>query len=1025
MMKFLLRRPIAVCMTFVALCVLGIATYSSLPVTLLPSIPIPEITVQTVGNNKSAREMENSVITPLRKELLQVKGLKDIHSESRDGIGFIHLKFVFGTDINLSFIEVNEKIDQITSMLPAGVERPQAVKSSATDIPVMSINMTLKGDHAFCPTNEQKFVELCDAAQEVVRRRIEQLPEVAMTDISGIPGKNVILRPDVEKMRIVGLTVDDLSSVIQANNIEPGVMVVRDGYYEYNIHLGNVLRTENDVKTIPLTHEGRLYHLSDFCNISLAPVNEKGLQLSQGKQAVSLAVIKRGEGNMDQLRAQIDQTLDNFREQYPEIDFKVTRNQTELLDYTISSLQQNFVLGFLLMFIAAVFFMGNLRTPVVTGISMAVALILTFLAFFIFKRTLNIISLSGMILVVGMMIDNAIIVTENISQHELRGENLLSACARGTSEMITPMLSSSLTTVAVFVPLIFLSDIAGALFSDQAFSITIGLTSSYIVSVFLLPILYLLVSRLLKNMRKKDEDWRISTFINTHIISSYEHGIDFVFSHSRCFVAIVLMSIPLCFINFNLLKKEQMPRTHHTDMLARVDWNDNIHIDENRQRVNELSQQIRPQEFSAAVGAQNYLLSSNAELTPTEAELYVKTSAPDSIDLLKDKIRKFINGHYPHAIVSFSFSDNIFDRLFSSQEAPIVAKINRESDIAEPSEDELLHIRRSLMNATGLSTAPIAMQEQMVLDVDMKKVELYGVSTNEIINVFSLAFNNTNVGQLHSSQCYLPINVGEEKPTVGDFLKSAMVHGGSKETLIPLSEFVHVRPTCGVKSIVAGKDGEYFPFSFYHVDNGGKVARQVTDEFKGSRHQGWKALVEGSWFDNQKLMRNLMMILLVSMLLMYFILCAQFESFLQPLIVLAEIPIDISFTLFVLWIAGDTLNLMSGIGIIASCGIVINDSILKLDAINVLRKKGLPMIEAVHTAGKSRLRAIIMTSLTTVLAMLPFFFTNDLGNELQRPLAIAMIAALSLGTVVSIFIIPMIYSLIYTKKEKQEKHRIA
>jgi multidrug efflux pump subunit AcrB len=160
------------------------------------------------------------------------------------------------------------------------------------------------------------------------------------------------------------------------------------------------------------------------------------------------------------------------------------------------------------------------------------------------------------------------------------------------------------------------------------------------------------------------------------------------------------------------------------------------------------------------------------------------------------------------------------------------------------------------------------------------------------------------------------------------------------------------------------------------------------------------------------------------MLLMYFILCAQFESFLQPLIVLAEIPIDISFTLFVLWIAGDTLNLMSGIGIIASCGIVINDSILKLDAINVLRKKGLPMIEAVHTAGKSRLRAIIMTSLTTVLAMLPFFFTNDLGNELQRPLAIAMIAALSLGTVVSIFIIPMIYSLIYTKKEKQEKHRI-
>ena len=217
---------------------------------------------------------------------------------------------------------------------------------------------------------------------------------------------------------------------------------------------------------------------------------------------------------------------------------------------------------------------------------------------------------------------------------------------------------------------------------------------------------------------------------------------------------------------------------------------------------------------------------------------------------------------------------------------------------------------------------------------------------------------------------------------------------------IPLQSLVRVTPGEDLKTITAGKNGEYIPFSFYDIDN----AEQLMD-------------FSGSFFSNRQMLNELVVILFISILLMYFILAAQFESFLQPLIVLLEIPIDVAASLLVLWICGHTMNLMSAIGIVVTCGIIINDSILKLDAINELRKEGVPLMEAIHEAGRRRLRPIIMTSLTTIFGMVPLLFTFDMGSELQKPLSIAMISAMLIGTAVSLFVIPLIYWFIYRKHE--------
>ena len=1022
MVKFLLQRPIAVLMAFTACFIVGLVTYFTLPVSLLPDIAIPQITVQVSGENSSARELENTVVAPVRRQLLQVSGLREIKSETRDGAGIIRLEFDFGVNTDLAFIEVNEKIDAAMNSLPKEAERPKAIKASATDIPVLYLNMTLKDNRAYEEIDEEQFLTLCELAENVVKRRIEQLPEVAMADITGIPGRMLQIVPNQEKLSITGITIADIENALAANNVEPGSMLVRDGYYEYNIRIATLLRTPEDVENIHIRKGDRLMQLKDLCKVAIVPQKEQGLSVAGGKRAVTLAIIKQSDENMDEMKAKLKETTDYFAKLYPDIDFQVCRNQTELLDYTISNLQDNFTIGFLLIFLVAIYFLGDVRSPIVIGLSMTVSVVVTFFLFYFFEVSFNVISLSGLILAVGMMIDNSIIVTENISQYREKGYSLKRACAAGTTEVITPMLSSSLTTIAVFVPLIFMSGIAGAIFMDQAFSIAAGLLISYITGIMLLPVLYLLFYR----MGIRGNGFLSKRFDNNlkndWLERAYNGGIDWVFSHKKLSIGMTLATLPICVFFFFYLEKERMPEIEQNELVMRIEWNENIHVDENHQRVNALMKQTDGQvlEHTAYVGMQDYILNGGSELSVTEAELYFKTEKPDGIPPLQELLTKEVKAKYPLAVLTFSPPETIFEKLFVTGEADIVAQLHPKNRTQAPDATVLQQLEKDIMQRTGLTTEGIAFRNQMNLVVDKERLLLYNVAYNELTRVLRTAFKENKVSTLRSYQQYLPIGIAGEERTINDILGTTLVETqpDSKGQInhIPLSSLVKVVASEDLKSITAGKNGEYIPVNFFEVEDAPQLMEDVKQTIR--EKAGWEVDFSGSFFSNEKMIGELTVILFVAILLMYFILCSQFESFLQPLIVLVEIPIDIAFALTSLWLFGHTLNLMSAIGIIVTCGIVVNDSILKIDSINELRKKGTPLFEAIHTAGIRRLRPIIMTSLTTIMAMVPLLFSSDMGSELQKPLAIAMVGSMLLGTLVSLFIIPLIYWFIYRKHEK-------
>ncbi len=1011
MVKFLINRPIAVIMSFLAILFLGIITAVNLPVSLMPDIDIPEITVQVSYPNIPAREIENSVVKNIRMHLIQVGHLDQLESESRDGFGMIRMKFKYGTDINYAYIETNEKIDDAMNSIPRDVDRPRVIKASATDIPVFNLMVSRKADWE----NQERFLEMSEFVRAVIIKRIEQLPEVAMVDHTGMSYPELIVLPDYEKLHSLGFSEQDLVSAISANNISSfGNLMVREGQYQFSVQFKNYLKDVDDVADIYLKKEERLFQIKDLARLELRPEQRVGLFMTRNKEALCLAIIKQADARMEDLRVELNTLLDEFKTKYPELDFEIEKDQSKILRFSIGNLKQSLLFGAFLAILIMFLFLKDFRSPLLIGISIPVSLIVCFLIFYLAGISINIISLSGLVLAVGMMIDNSIIVIDNIDQYIRKKENLENACIKGANEVIRPLISSALTTSAVFIPLIFLSGISGALFFDQALAITIGLVVSFMVSVTLLPMLY----RLFNLKRQAIGENRFLARINRiNYEGVYEKGFNHVFRHKLIY-GLLFMVLAACTIVFvRVLDIRRLPKIDQTEVVTLIDWNEPIHAEENALRVKALIGSLEDSliQFSALVGEQQFMLSTGENRATTEAELYFTTHETDGITQIEADIRAYLGRHYSLASVSFYPPKNVFEALFSDDDPDLIAQVwdtkNEQAPLVEPMYDFVndLHL------PDGIIKDPVPLSDQIVIEVDPELLLLYQVDFNTLKNVLKSAFNENQVDMLKTYQRFIPISLGDDPKTILRIIDQTLVPNKQGENM-PLSSLVKIDREQAYKSLRGGRDGEFIPVNFYgEADAIEATMDEVKDKIK--KRSNFDVRFTGKFFTQQAMMKELMLVLLISVLLLYFILAAQFESFVQPLIVLLELPIDMAGAMFLLWIFGESLNLMSAIGIIVMSGIIINDSILKIDTINRARWSGMDTLAAIRLGGERRLKPIIMTSLTTILALSPFLFFSGLGAELQKPLALAVIGGMALGTFVSLYFIPLAYFAVYRKKK--------
>lgn len=1003
MFNQLIHRPIAVSMILIATVAVGILSFAYIPISLMPEVDIPRITVQMANPGASAAEIEQKMVTPMRYQLAQVAGLKEIETQSRMDAGTITLTFEPGSDMDLLFIDVNEKIDRAMNTMPKDMMRPKVIKASAMDIPAFYIDITKRG------AGNDDMAQLSRLVRNVIVKRIEQLPQTAMVDYSGTVGTQIDIVPDMSKMQSLGITSHDIETAINDNNIVLEALSIVSGIYRYSIHFDSQIITKDDIENIYIRHGGRLLQLKDICSITEKSGVRNGIVRNNGDNAVTIAVIKQNDAQMADLQEGINTLIDSFQTDYPDVKFNITRDQTELLSYSMTNLEWNLIIGAVLACLILFIFNGGWRVPLLIIMSIPLSLIITLLCFYILGISLNIISLSGLILGIGMIIDNSIIVIDNIRQrHDV---------ITGTREVFMPMLSSVLTTCSVFIPLIFLSGTAGALFYDQAMGVTIALFASLLVAAVVVPVYYF---TLFRNKLHEKHNERKS---ERALMRIYEPAMRWTLRHGKLTVGGFVTCIVAILLIFPHMEKERMPYIEHDDAIMTIDWNAGISTEENDRRTQELLSTVKQNISTTAMsGTQEFILSHTKDITNNEAVVYIKANDKTELDSVERTFISYVQKNYPKAKIEFNISGNIYDLIFQTDKPDLEIRLQK-TEGGRPSVAEARIFSDSIRHMfPEVDIQPVATEEIYRYIANPEQMALYHISYRHLYTRLKELVGNGKVYEIANGEQSIPVIISQNKTNSNDIMQKTIRNDEGVD--IPLEFIVEATMDESFKRLSAGNEGEYYPVIIEKASD--KTIKKIV-EYAGHLHQGTlksiKPTFHGNYYESRQMIRELALILTVAILLLYFILASQFESLLQPIIILIEIVIDVCIVLITLWAMGESVNIMSMIGLVVMSGIIINDSILKVDTINhIYRSNGnTSLLHSIIIAGHRRLKPIIMTSLTTILALLPFLTKDNMGAALQFPLSVTIVVGMIAGTMVSLFFVPLIYFIIYRWKETRGK----
>ncbi len=998
MLRFLLLRPIAIIMTLIAALAFSVLSFYKLPISLLPSIDVPEITISVNYPNGSPEEIENNILKPIRENMLTLEGLKVSESLAQSETGKVSLRFEYGTPMTLAFIEANEKIDRLTSKLPKDLERPLVIKSNSSDIPIIRLQVI--------PRAENDMTSLSELSTKVLKRRLEQIEGVGIVDINGLQKNIIRISPDYATLRSLNLTERDLSRSIEEANLDLGSVSVKDGNYRYFLKLSSKLQSAKEIEDIPiiLPDTTGIIRLRQIAAVYYEPERPLGFHLFGTKQGIVITVHKQSQARLPELMPVLYEAVEQFKKDYPQLDFYTTQDQSLLLTLSIQNLSQALVLGGAFAFAVLFLFMRGWREPLIMGIVLPISLILAFSVFYLFGLSLNIISLSGLALGLGMLVDNSIVVIDNIMLKRKEGKNVMDSCVHGTQEVIVPLFSSALTNLAVFLPLIFLSGLTGALFYDQAISVTAILFVSILCTFIFVPLLFLIL------FRKRSLDQREDSRLFHLMKNGYERSFQYVWNHKKRSLMLMSILFPISIILLIVLPKEGFPELERKETVISIDWNEPIDAIECRNRVvtflndNALSNCIS----EAETGYQQFMLS-NQKHSIQHAQVYFAFDNQKQKEEADQLLKKYLSERFPLAVAEFRPAPNAFEQIFSSNQPFFEARfrnVKAKKPLSIELSDSLIHQikhQHSIELGKGFET-----ETMVFLHIDFNKIKSYQISYAALVEQLKIAFSEYLITDFKNFGEVTPV-VFEQQP--GDFetVLGNLEVRSANGTNYSVQEFVTFDLRESFKNITSDASGIYQSISLSHFENENETMRAFSSLAKS------KSLIvdfEGEWLERKGNFNQLAIIMIVSLLLMYFILTAEFESLTQPLLVMITIPLGFAGSLILLWSMGGSLNIMSGIGLVVVLGIIDNDAILKIDRINRLREH-LPLDKAIKQAGLDRLKPIVMNTFTNVLAVTPILFSQGLGSDLQRPVAITTIGGLIVGTLTALYFVPVIYWYVY------------
>lgn len=1023
------KKPVSTIMIFIGVVIFGIYSYFQLPVDFFPKIDPPFISVFAYYPGANAADVEQNITRKMEDGLGSITNLKKITSTSKDYISVVMLEFEWGANLDEAVNEVRNAIGLIEQDLPDEVESPTIFKMSTSMIPVLMFNIN----------SEESYPGIKDILDKKFIQPLNRIDGVGNIIQFGAPVRAVMVDVDPRKLDAYSLSVEQISGILAANNLNLPSGDLEMGKSDLPLRLQGEFASSEAVKNIVISNlNGKTIYLKDIANVRDSIKDIKSFERANGGKTVRIMIQKQSDANTVTVANQVKAKVEEIKKTLPsDVKVKVLFDTSEHTVQSINNLSDTLLYALIFVVIVVFFFLGRWRATFIVALSIPISLIVGFIYMYLSGGTINIITLSSLSIAIGLVVDDSIVVLENITKKLERGGFARESAIYGTSEVSLAVIASTLTIIAVFLPLTMLGGMVGILFKPLGWAVTITITVSVIVSMTLTPMLSSKILETGNPLKRKTNNWfyRFSQKILRRLDNFYEKTLTWAVGHRWTVIIIAVLLFISSMTLIKVIGTEFMPASDNDEIGAQVKLAQGIKLDETVLTAKHLDSvfmkkypEIEIISTSAGAGEENsmiaifsetgnYIINYTFKMKPRaerKRDIFeIAEEMRKDIEKLPEVEKYYVDPGNSKNSMGFGGGSNLEVNIYGNDfdETDVIAenisnalqKINGASDILISRDKEKAELQLVLdnekMSSFGLTTAAVATairnritgvtatkykEEGNEYDVIVRYDKKYRESTEDIANI-SIP---TPMGKMVKLS---------EITELKRYFTPPIIKRENKVRVVTVSAALTGTDLGTVKSALDKEIAKLDIPIDVTVEYGGNV-ENMQDSFK-----------------------KIFLLLLLVIILVYIVMAAQFESLREPFIIMFSIPFAFTGVVLGLFIFHSTINVISLIGVVMLIGIVVKNGIIMVDFTNLLVDRGYSLKQAVISAGRSRLRPVLMTSLTMILAMVPMIFLKGSGSEMWRPMAIAIFGGLTFSTMVTLILIPTIYTIFGVGKMKRER----
>ena len=1021
--KLCIRKPVTTIMVTLMVFIAGIVAYFNLDQALMPDMDLPIAVVMTTYVGASPEEIEELISKPMEESLGSIANVDTVTSYSSTNSSMVLLQFVDGTDIDMAAVDMRDKIDQMKSTLPDAAGDPMVIKM---DINAMPITIGVKAEN-------MDLESLNDLLEDNVVNRLERIEGVASVSLSGGITNEVRITVDPVKLAGYGLTTSTLSGLLAAENMNLPSGDLTQGNTTVAVRTIGEFTSVQEINNLPIpTSTGAVIHLSDVARVEQVEADRDSFTYINGEKGILLSVDKQSTANLVKVSQSLKDEIAKLQRDYPELEIDMLSDTSDYIEMSLSNITETALLAAVIAFFVLLLFLKNAVTAGIIAVSIPTSIMATFALMHVTDINMNMISMGGVAIGIGMLVDNSVVVLDSIYQYYERGYTAAESAEIGAKEVSMAIIASTLTTVAVFLPMALIGGTTGAMMKNLSFTIMYALIASVVVALTFVP----MACALLLKRETKTFVWKNLKFLSfldrwegaiDTLSRKYEKLLKWALRHRKKTVLTVLLVFILSLCSIPLAGMDFMASMDEGVATISVDLPNGTDLDTTEETTLEVLYRLQdiPEADVVYANVGSGMLSSGTNSASITMNLVDAKDRKRSTEEVCDDIEKLL-ADIPGADITVSSSDSAMGSLASADVTMNVYGYDAATLVDV--EDELID---KLSQVDGLSDVEGSTGDtvpEAKVTIDRAKASQYGITTASVAGALSTAISGSTATQYKLDGTEIDVVIRYDTNSVNYLTDlNNLTVTSAYGTQVPLSDVATITMDESATTIMRENQKNYITISANADNMSTSEAQKLVEKAMADIElpDGCTYQFSGMMEKMNDTFRSLEIAMVVAVLLVYMIMASQFESLRYPFIVMFSMPLAITGAIIGLLITGNTITMPAMMGFVMLIGMVVNNGIVLVDYTNQLMDRGMNCYDALTSAGPRRLRPILMTTLTTVLGMVPMALATSEGSEMMQALAIAVIFGLTLSTVVTLIFIPVLYMWMNERKRKSNARKTA